>query len=144
LGVELLRLLKTSQMETSPILIRDIVMEKERERIRDEPGSQLIALDDTNQQCVRDFLIALTMNHVHWSDLFMVFCFQMVEETICGNQACKHTNTTEQDPRMYLELEVPPDGSQLNHFVEEALSQSYPVENYHCERQVCVSFFLYQ
>ena len=141
LGVELLRLLKTSQMETSPILIRDIVMEKERERIRDEPGSQLIALDDTNQQCVRDFLIALTMNHVHWSDLFMVFCFQMVEETICGNQACKHTNTTEQDPRMYLELEVPPDGSQLNHFVEEALSQSYPVENYHCERQVCVSFF---
>ena len=47
-----------------------------------------------------------------------------------------------QDPRLYLELDVPPPGSDLSFFVEQALSDSFTVDDYHCERQVKMADFI--
>ena len=49
-----------------------------------------------------------------------------------------------QDPRLYLELDVPPPGSDLSFFVEQALSDSFTIDEYHCETQVKIYKFNYQ
>ena len=48
-----------------------------------------------------------------------------------------------QDPQLYLELDVPPPGSDLSFFVEQALSDSFTIDKYHCERQVKIYKFNY-
>ena len=45
--------------------------------------------------------------------------------------ACKHKNESEQN-QIYLEMEVPPDGSKLSKYVEELINESSMVQ-YHCQ-----------
>ena len=45
--------------------------------------------------------------------------------------ACKHKNESEQS-QIYLEMEVPPDGSNMGEYVEEMINDSCIVQ-YHCQ-----------
>ena len=95
LGTELLSFSRSSEGGLNPTKIKEIIMAEERERIRRKPNSQILALDD-GQQCIRDFFIALTENVESWPDVFTIFSFQLIEETICGNPSCRHIRSTEQ------------------------------------------------
>ena len=134
--MELLRLHRSDGMNMDPIPIKNIVMSQERQRIQEDPTSQFLNLDDGNQQCVRDMFLSLTVNMIGWPDLFTFFSFQLTEETKCGNPSCHLLNSSDHDPQLYFELDVPPHGSDLSYYVEQALSESSPVDNYHCELQV--------
>ena len=52
--------------------------------------------------------------------------------------ACKHKNESEQS-QIYLEMEVPPDGSKISEYVEELINMSSIVQ-YHCQ-DGCQSYF---
>ena len=84
---------------------------------------------DRGQQCVRDFFLCLHENVVNWPDLYEIFCFSTVNSTMC--LSCKHRNESEQS-QIYLEMEVPPDGSELSDYVEEMINESSIVQ-YHCQ-----------
>ena len=140
LGKQLLSLYRSKETSMNPLPIRNIMMCQERKRIQENPNSQFLNLED-GQQCCRDFFISLTENYVGWQDLFSLFSFQIVEETMCGNITCNHINRTVQDPRLYLELEVPPPGHDLSFYVQQALSDSFTVDKYHCEIQVKINKF---
>ena len=91
---------------------------------------------NTSQQCVRDFFLCLHENVVNWPDLYELFCFSTVNSTVC--LSCQHRNESEQS-QIYLEMEVPPDGTQLSDYVEEMLNESSIVE-YHCRDGCQVHF----
>lgn len=83
----------------------------------------------TGQQCVRDFFICLHENMDNWIDVYQTFSFTTVNHTIC--MACGHRNSFEQH-QIHLELDVPPEGSILSEYVEQALNDGTRVE-YRCE-----------
>ena len=83
----------------------------------------------TGQQCVRDFFICLHENMENWIDVYKLFSFTTVNLTIC--MACGHINSSEQF-QIHLELDVPPEGSNLSEYVEQALNGGTRVE-YRCE-----------
>jgi hypothetical protein len=83
----------------------------------------------TGQQCVRDFFLCVHENVVNWPDLYKIFCFSTVTSTMC--LACKHRNESEQS-QIYLEMEVPPNGSELSDYQEEMINESSRVQ-YHCQ-----------
>ena len=83
----------------------------------------------TGQQCVRDFFICLHENMENWIDVYQLFSLTTVNLLIC--KACGHINSSEQF-QIYLELDVPPEGSNLNEYVEKALNGGTMVE-YRCE-----------
>ena len=66
---------------------------------------------------------------MNWPDLYKIFCFSTVNSTMC--LSCKHRNESEQS-QMYLEMEVPPDGSELSDYLEEMINESSIVQ-YHCQ-----------
>ena len=96
LGRELLSLHRSEGINMNPLMIKSIMMSQEKERIQQNPEAQFLNLDDGREQCTRDFFISLTENLEGWPDVFSLFCFQIVEETKCGNSKCKHINSTEQ------------------------------------------------
>ena len=86
------------------------------------------------QQCVRDLFLALRENLFCWPDVFSLLCFQVVEETKCGNPRCNQLNSTTQPPQLNIELDVPPPGTDLSYLVEQELGPNFnDVEGYHCE-----------
>ena len=95
LGKELLSLHRSKETNINPLPVRSIMMCQERKRIQENPNSQFLNLED-GQQCCRDFFISLTVNYIAWQDLFNMFSFQIVEETMCGNINCNHINRTTQ------------------------------------------------
>ena len=90
----------------------------------------------TGQQCVRDFFVCLKENLENWPDVYEKFQFTSVNTTTCLK--CKHKNSSEQNP-IYLEMDVPPNGSKLSNFVEECMTESLIVE-YHCQ-DGCNAYF---
>ena len=83
----------------------------------------------SGQQCVRDFFICLKENMEDWMDIYNMFNFTAINLSIC--MACGYRSTSEQ-PQIYLEVDVPPDGSNLNEYVEKNLNDGIMVE-YRCE-----------
>ena len=61
--------------------------------------------------------------------MYEFIAFNTVDITMC--HLCKYENAQTQR-QMYLEMEVPPNGSSLGQFVEEQLNGSYHVD-YKCE-----------
>ena len=83
----------------------------------------------TGQQCVRDFFICIKENMDNWIDVYKMFDFTTVNLSIC--MKCGHRSESEQS-QIYLEMDVPPEGSNLNEHVEQALNDGTRVE-YRCE-----------
>ena len=65
----------------------------------------------------------------NWIDVYDMLSFTTVNLSIC--MACGYRSTSEQ-PQIYLEVDVPPDGSNLNEYVEKNLNDGIIVE-YRCE-----------
>ena len=65
----------------------------------------------------------------NWIDVYKMFEFTTVNVTIC--MTCGHRSESEQN-QIYLEIDVPPEGSNLNEHVEQALNDGTRVE-YKCE-----------
>ena len=56
-----------------------------------------------------------------WPDVFSSFGFDIIHSTKCTS--CKHVNQSV-TTQIYVELQVPPDGSNLNDYVEEFFNAS--------------------
>ena len=73
------------------------------------------------QQCVRDFFLCLNENLLSWPDVFFSFAFKITHSTKCCVCNCINESETNQ---IYIELQVPPDGSNLNDHIEDYLNTS--------------------
>ena len=133
LGNELFKL-KNAGQNLDPTPIKDIIMKEEETRKDRNPKAHFLDLAN-GQQCVRDFFVALTENQQAWPDVFDIFKFQLSEETVCGNRRCRKESSSTHKPQIYLELDMPPKGSDLSKFVEEHLNSCFSVEDYHCEAE---------
>ena len=95
---------------------------------------QLKSIDDlhlnlsTGQQCVRDFFLCLQENLENWIDVYQLFCLNMVYSTTCCS--CGKISESEVN-QLYVEMDVPPNGSKLNEHVENTLNGYLEVE-YDC------------
>ena len=86
----------------------------------------------TGQQCVRDFFLCLKENVENWCDVYGIFSLNMVNSTKCIG--CSNTNQYETN-LLYIEIDVPPNGSKLNQSVETTLNGFIKVDytcNYGC------------
>ena len=83
----------------------------------------------TGQQCVRDFFLCLNENSLNWADVHKFLSFDTLDSTICNR--CQNENRIE-NKEIYLEMEVPPNGSNLGPQVEQYFNDSYFVE-YTCD-----------
>ena len=84
---------------------------------------------NNGQQCVRDFFLCLKENFENWIDVYQIFCVNMIYSTTCSN--CAKMSESEQN-QLYVEIDVPPNGSKLNEYVEKTLNGYCEVE-YHCQ-----------
>ena len=70
---------------------------------------------------MRDFFLCLNENVMDWPDVFSSFGFDIIHSTKCSS--CKHVNQSV-TTQIYVELQVPPDGSNLNDSIEEFFNAS--------------------
>jgi hypothetical protein len=81
------------------------------------------------QQCVRDFFLCLNENFLSWPDVFLGFGFKITHSTKCCS--CNQVNQSE-TTQMFIEFQVPPDGSNLNDYIEDYFNTSSRVGRF-CE-----------
>ena len=127
-----------------PTTIKDIMVFAEQTRIairkseimnksldHEEKTRQLRQIDEVylnlgaGQQCVRDFFLCLNENAPNWIDLHDFLCFETIDSTMCLR--CHYKNEIRLR-QIYLEMEVPPDGSSLGKYVEEHFDESTIVD----------------
>ena len=70
----------------------------------------------SGQQCVRDFFLCLNENLLNWPDVFSQFGFQITHSNECSS--CK-SSTSSETMQIYIELAVPPHGSNLSDYIED-------------------------
>ena len=75
------------------------------------------------------FFLCLKENLENWIDVYQTFCLNMIYSTTCGN--CGRRSESEQN-QLYVEIDVPPNESKLNEYVEKNLNGYCEVE-YNCE-----------
>ena len=68
---------------------------------------------------MRDIYLCLAINWESWLDVCSLFNFEMEHTTTCLR--CNHTNKSE-TTQMTMELQVPPDMSNLNNYLENSLN----------------------
>ena len=145
LGLELLKLKYLEYGSYDPTPVKNIIVLAEDTRIalrkselenlglqNDEVERRLenIYLDLKNgQQCVRDFFLCIKENLENWLDVYQPFSLNMVNTIKCIG--CGRTNQIERNI-LNLEIDVPPNGSRLNSYVEEMLNGFIRV-GYKCE-----------
>jgi hypothetical protein len=150
LGMELKRLQNNRDHSLDSTGIKHILVTTEDTRIATRISEMVLEVDGpyelehrtqknenmrlnllNGQQCVRDFFLCLNENFVSWPDLFLRFGFKITHSTKCCT--CSQVNQSE-TTQMYLELQVPPDCSNLNEYIENYLNSSSAVGAY-CENQ---------
>ena len=140
LGLELLTLQFTEQnLSLDPSNAKDIIVSTEDTRIATRLSRLMVANDDENviarhskiieesrfdlgrgQQCVRDFFQCIDENILDWPDVCEMFTFKITHSSKC--QSCEHEIKSE-TTQIYLELQVPPDGSDLKTYLEDYLNE---------------------
>ena len=85
----------------------------------------------SGQQCVRDFFLCLNENILSWPDVYFRFGFKITHATKCTS--CQHSYQSETQ-QTYVELQVPPDGSNLNDYVEGFFNNCTTVGRF-CENE---------
>ena len=147
LGKELMKMHKNRTESIDPTCTKNILVLTEDTRIsvrkseiinqgseKQETERQLRNIDNlhlnlrTGQQCIRDFFLCLKENLENWLDVYQLFSFNMVNSTKCIS--CGNKNQSELN-QLYIEMDVPPNNSKLNEFVEECFNGVCNVE-YHC------------
>jgi hypothetical protein len=142
LGKELVKMQCLNSID--PTIIKEIMVFAEDTRIalrkseiisevkdKEEQARQLNNIDQvhldlgTGQQCVRDFFLCLNENIPNFIDLHDFLSFEVVDSTMCLR--CQHKNEHGLE-QIYLEMEVPPDGSNLSQHVESYFNESNIVD----------------
>ena len=148
LGEELLRLQGSNAYPLSSTGIKHILVDAEDTRIAtciseiEMEGHDPIQLEArtlnvenlrlnliSGQQCVRDFFVCLEQNVLNWPDVYSSFVFKLTHSSEC--LACHHIHNFETD-QLYIELDVPQDGSSLDSCIEDYLCTS-TLRGYKCE-----------
>ena len=75
----------------------------------------------SGQQCMRDLFFCLQENHMSWPDISSHFVIRIAHSSVCCS--CEN-NVQSENEQLYLELPVPPDGSNLNFYIEEYFNTS--------------------
>ena len=152
LGIELLRLHALNENSAlDPSTVKEIIVCTEDTRVASRLSRLLTANMDEDtlaeqsriikesrfdlhkgQQCVRDFFLCLEDNLENWPDVYSMFAFSLTHTSKCNN--CGHENSTE-TTQFYLEMQVPPDESDLKSQMENYLNEGSERE-YKCE-EVC-------
>ena len=154
LGVELLRLQESNVFPLSATGIKHILVDAEDTRIATRISEIAKDIHDpieleartlnvrnlrlnliSGQQCVRDFFLCLEENVLNWPDVYSSFVFKLTHSSEC--LACNHIHNFETE-QIYIELDVPQDGSSLDSCVEDYLCTS-TLRGYKCE-SVCQKF----
>ena len=151
LGLELLRLQSIRHnLSLNPSDVKDIIVCTEDTRIASRLSRLIEANQDETliaeqseiieesrfnlgqgQQCVRDFFLCLNENVDHWPDVYSMLAFRLTHSSKC--MTCGHENSSD-TVQIYLEMEVPPDGSGLKAQVENYLNDGLP-RLYNCEEE---------
>ena len=77
------------------------------------------------QQCMRDFFICLNENFEQWPDLYTKISFCLNHSITCSVCGEKSEYKTDQS---YIEMDVPPDGSNMKYFIEDTFNGFTSVE----------------
>ena len=149
LGIELKRL-RSNERETclDPTIVKNIIVATEDTRIALRLSELESEIEDqielqhqvevvnklrldlySGQQCVKDFFVCLVENTLSWPEVCSSFYFKVTHSTECC--ACNHLITSE-TTQLYVEIEVPPDNTNLNEYVEEFFNIS-ELQAMHCE-----------
>ena len=147
LGLELMKIKKSTLID--PTNVKDIIVFTEDTRIASEKSKVMSQVQDkeetrrklcqidktylnlrTGQHCIRDFFICLEENFSDWIDLHTFLSLKTIDSTCCTK--CNKENVVELNS-VYVEMDVPPDGSSLSQYVEKHFNESYFVD-YKCER----------
>ena len=73
------------------------------------------------QQCIRDLFLCLQENAASWPDVCSCFYFTVKHSTVCAGCDQESHHETNQ---MYVEMEVPPDNSNLSEYLEDYFGTS--------------------
>ena len=142
LGNELLHLRANPESEIlEPTVVKNIIVTAEDTRIvkriseleaeiTDDPiylENRIRNIHDlrynllSGQQCVRDFFLCLKENTISWPDVCTPFTFRLTQSIeCCSCQEMQRFETSE----IFLEIDVPPTGSNLSSYVSEYLNTS--------------------
>ena len=118
-----------------PTLVKNIIVSSEDTRIALRLSELTAEMDDivqlerqsniikslrlnllNGQQCVRDFFVCLHQNITNWPDVCSMLNFSTTRSTTC--LGCNKVFSVETN-QIYLELDVPPENSNLNQIIEE-------------------------
>ena len=112
-----------------------------RKNDQEELNNQRIAIENMRfnlcegQQCIRDFFICLQTNAEYWPDVCLHFNITIQHKSTCIK--CGYSNEYE-TTQMHVEMEVPPNDTNLNDAVEEFFNTNSLVGRF-CE-DGCQSF----
>ena len=136
----------------NPLDVRDLILEKERDRIiykEVPPPSRLFHYADTTtksarrlktlseatrigQQDCKDFFLCLEKNKEHWEDVHEIFNFETTKFTKCNN--CNGVSRpSNNDSQSFLLFECPKQDISLSQLVKEQLNESTNVTNWRHE-----------
>ena len=133
----------------NPLEVRDIMIEKELERIMSKKiapenrlfhfaGStsnnqkslkQLSEKSRLGQQDCKDFFIGIQENNQHWLDLYGVFKFSLTRKTTCGICGIDQQAETS-ETHSFLMLEPPQQDITLNDYLDQHLNKSSDVHGW--------------
>ena len=133
----------------NPLAVRDIMIEKELERIISEktrPENRLFhfagsttnsqralkQLSDASrlgQQDCKDFFIGIQQNKQHWMDVYEVFQFSAKRKTRCGVCGIDQQAETS-EKHSFLMLEPPLQDITLGSYLDQHLNQSHEVQGW--------------
>ena len=140
LGLELMRLQTyDGNLSLDPSNLKDIIVSTEDTRVASRLSRLLATNNDANiiaehsriieesrfdlrsgQQCVREFFLCLNENILDWPDVASMFSFSLTHLSQCAS--CGHENSSE-TTQLYIEMQVPPDGTALKMQVEDYLNE---------------------
>ena len=115
-----------------PIPIRDLIVNIEQERIRNNninpqnrlfdlginDASGLINKASIGQQDYKDFFICLDENREHWPDLHSIFKLDTIPYTICSNCSNVSISNPFNEEKSILMLEYPAHNEEMSTFIQ--------------------------
>ena len=149
LGIQLVNLHKTNiRVNLDPSQIRRTLTEAEDERIKNRIEEIRLTYDDpevqvrriawaestrlrlgTGQQCVGDFLIALSQCRESWPDVYTYLNVTFKRILTCSN--CRWLSAQNVNEELYIELDCPPNGSSLTEVIRINFNEGVP-RRYNC------------
>ena len=138
----------------NPLPIRDVLIQRERERIIKEkvlPHNRLFHFSNTTslnanvlqslseasaigQQDCKDFFLALMGSKPYWPDICSLFEFSLMKFTTClqcGKD--QRSDSAQQEFQLYLDLDCPQQEMSMNEFINQEMNEPLKVDDWRHE-----------